>query len=161
MLTAVADQICGYGTLLGLAADLREAILARDAPGMHRVADLQRAALAGLHAAVARTADAARRLRRALGLPATASRAVLVQRLRSASHDAQVEQLETQCDALAAHAQATHRGNEGNALLLRQGLAFTGFALRCLTAAEPAAEGYTGFGLPRDPRRRRVVDTSA
>lgn len=81
----------------------------------------------------------------------------VLQALRAAGADVAAERLLRAATALAEATACAARLNAGNMALARQGLTFTTFALRCLTATDTVTPTYTAAGRA-EGRGRRVID---
>lgn|GEM_PF-7063587 len=157
---AIALQVAAWADQARLAETMRAALLCQDARGILAAVRGQDAVLAACGECAAGTAAALQTLCRGLGLPRSAPLPDILSALRAIDAAEPASRLEAVGAEVARAAADARRLAAANMLLLRQGLAFTSFALRCLTA-EAAGPGYTASGLPQRPGTRRVVDTIA
>lgn len=135
---------------------LCDALLHHDAPGILAAAARQQVLSGGGPAGPDVTASW-QRLCAALDLVADPGPELLLQALRAAGADTAAQRLLGAATALAEATARVARLNAGNIALARQGLAFTTFALRCLTAADAIAPTYTAAGRA-EGQGRRVID---
>lgn len=143
-----------------LAEDLRAALLSRDAAAIQVAVRAQEEAAVVCRQRGVACADALRAACRAVGLAADAPAGELAAALAVAGAAQEGERLAAEAARAADTAARAGRLLSTNTLLLRQGLAFTSFALRCLTGVAEQAP-YTASGGHRGLSARRVLDTIA
>lgn len=161
-LAALRSAAEAQGGLERLAAELRSALVARDAAGILGLAAAQERGVAALTAAGAEVGAALGALWGMLGATEAVSVVGLEAALAAAGLAGMAPALAAAWGEAAEGALRVRRANLANAPLIRQGLAYTGFALRCLTAGgAPEDSGYTPVGLPRPSGACRLIDTTA
>ncbi len=144
-----------------LAELLRTALIRQDSRDVFATVREQQELLmtCGGHAASAAAALGA--LGYIMGLSSAASLRDILQALHAAGAVTAAARLRAAAVTAARARAATARVTDMNMALLRQGLAFTSFALRCLTASGNADPGYTASGQHLRLAIFRVVDTIA
>ena len=155
----LSDQLDLCRTLEECLVALGEAVRRRDVADVARVVDEQGRVAGRLASVAAQVRADVGALAARLGLERSATIAETLSRLSDAGMTDGAALLARNVEEIGKASDICAKGNEQNAALLRQALAYTSFTLRMLTAAGTAA-GYTGTGEPQ-LSHRRLVDTHA
>ena len=140
-------------------ATLGDAVRRRDVADVARVVDEQERVAGRLASVAAQVRTDVGALAARLGLERSATIAETLSRLTEVGMPDGAALIAENVEEIRKVSDTCAKGNEQNAALLRQALAYTNFTLRLLTAAGTAA-GYTDTG-ERQLSPRRLVDTHA